>query len=176
MYYKIAAVLLILALAACGVVADISSSYSADTWTYTFTRDTGIGGTLWIWLDPNIEESYLTSISANYTFGSATEPHTGLTLKYLRWAWAGTGTFIKSFADNPDDNINLSDHSGPLLWNPADRANAYAGEIRDTVGASLEHATGWDGMHSPITPEPGTLVLLGLGLGGLATRLRRRRK
>lgn len=175
MYYKIAAVLLILALATCGVVADISSSYSADTWTYTFTTSAPLSYVR-IWLDPNILESELSSITAGYSFGSATEPHTGLTLKYLHWGAVESGIYNYSFSDNPDDNIDLTDHSGPLLWNPADHANAYAGEILDSGWGSLEHATGWDGMHSPITPEPGTLVLLGLGLGGLATRLRRRRK
>ncbi len=167
-------------------IVSVDPDYNAatDTWNYHVTMDAAFDlGTFYVYMDPNMEYNYLGSIGndagwADPTFGTrVSDPWSGLT--YLKWVRPGgdTATDINFyFSDNNLDNMDLVNHPGPLLFNDPNNAYAYSNHWFNCTGGG-EGTTSYgngDEVWNAITPEPGTIALLSLGLLGLAARLRRR--
>jgi len=165
------------------VTVDPSYNAATDTWNYYVTMDTcGDLGTFYVYMDPNMQYSYLANIGNDAGWGAATfgtrttDPWSGLT--YLKWTRPGddtTTTAINFYFSDAADNMDLVNHPGPLLFNDPNNANAYSTywvNLTGGVEGSTSYGSG-DEAWNPITPEPGTIALFGIGVLGLAARLRR---
>lgn len=90
----------------------------------------------------------------------------------------GTGTLLASFV--VDTSLTPLCSSGPAycVWEPD--GVSFSGTAESVVFAGAANYIGWDditlGSSSPGTPEPATLLLLGSGLAGIATKLRHSRR
>jgi hypothetical protein len=90
----------------------------------------------------------------------------------------GTGTLLASFVVNTSLTPLCSSGPASCVWEP-DGVN-FSGTAESVVFGGSANFIGWDnitlGSSSPGTPEPTTLLLLGSGLAGVATKLRRSRR
>jgi hypothetical protein len=90
----------------------------------------------------------------------------------------GAGTLLASFVVNT--SLTPLCGSGPAycVWEPD--GVSFSGTAESVVFGGAANYIGWDnitlGSSSPGTPEPTTLLLLGSGLAGIATKLRRSRR
>ncbi len=169
-------------------------SLANDEWTYTLTLDEWAVTDFYVFLGPNVESfDWLADISND---GGWTNPTTLDTvtdtgvwgandwdgLKYLHWTASGSDTtVIFKFSDAHYDlggghYVDLINHPGPLLFDPISNANAWSTGWTDWDGVWEDYTSyaGSDTVANAITPEPTTMALFGLGLLGLARRVRRR--
>jgi len=161
----------------------VDPSYSADTWNYHVTM-TGSGdlGTFYVYMDPNMQSSYLASIGNDAGWGAPTFGTKGTSpwsqLTYLKWTRPGgdTATDINFYFSDAVDNMDLVNHPGPLLFTDPGNDDAYSNHWFNPIGGGEGWTSfgGGDEVWNAITPEPGTIALLGLGVLGLAARFRRR--
>lgn len=90
----------------------------------------------------------------------------------------GTGTLLASFLVNTSLTPLCSSGPAYCVWEPD--GVAFGGTAESVVFAGAANYIGWDditlGSSSPVTPEPASLLLIGTGLAGLATKLRRQRR
>ncbi len=160
----------------------VSSTYNSpdaehpnDWWQYTFTIESGDSSvtTFRVYIGPGRYEDpaeVLTNISGPSGWSSSTGTDAN-GMPYVQWTvagGAGSGTYTFEFMDNPDDNIDMIDHPGPLLGPPNQYQSTEWFYITTSLGQNY-------GDHVPIAPEPGTLLCLLLGVGWLAAVARRRK-
>lgn len=154
-------------------------------WVYTVTDSSADLIAFRAYLGPNVVEDYI-SMSDNdaqwdydafYTVsGGAWDG-----LNYVAWS-GGIGADGVSFTvtdaqyDTGGGHImNLVNHPGPLLFDVSGNADAPAYWWMELDASTNTESYSTDsGVANAITPEPGTMVLVSLGLIGLAGRLRRR--
>jgi PEP-CTERM motif len=90
----------------------------------------------------------------------------------------GTGTLLSSFVVNTSLTPLCSSGPNYCVWEPD--GVSFSGTAESVVFGGSANFIGWDditlGSSSPGTPEPTTLLLLGSGLAGVATKLRRSRR
>ncbi len=138
-----------------------------------------------VYVGPNVTADYITNIedtSGNWSYqGFYTETEGDWAgLNYLWWTGTGGANGVAfSFEDAHYDTggghyMDLVNHPGPLLL--YDPGNADAPSYGWTAGVTTTYVSYSDdpGVANAITPEPGTMGLLGLGLLGLIGSLRRR--
>ncbi len=154
-------------------------------WVYTVT-DTGDDLIAFrAYLGPNVVENYITMSDSSGTWAyDAFYTVSGGAWDGLNYvAWTGTGgangvsfTVTDAQYDTGGGHImNLVDHPGPLLFDVSGNADAPAYWWMEWDASTNTESYSTDsGVASAITPEPGTMVLVSLGLIGLAGRLRRR--
>lgn len=176
---------------ATGAFADVTvvPSYSAatDTWNYQVIMGAAAElQTFQIYLDPNMEYSYLTGIDNDAVGdndwtnpGSLSSGTTGWpNLMYLEWVRPGgnTATTIDFYFSDKVDDMDLVNHPGALLLTDPGNEYAYSTGWQHGMTSVWTYTSLGDGyvVHNAITPEPGIIALLGLGVLGLAARLRRR--
>ena len=162
------------------VADNITAAYDSvnDSWTYTFTVSTRTVTRLRVHRDPSMEFGYLANLGNNFgaknpiSLRTWRDPNSGLALRYLHWTKRSgtTETYRVWFSDNPNDHMNLTNHPGPLLYDPASHRNTKSALMRRTGGQEVFSV---QETNSPITPEPGMLAMVLLGLGGVGVWLRR---
>ncbi len=166
------------------VTVDASYTAATDTWNYHVTMDNWSDlGTFQVYMDPNVQYSYLTSIGNDGGWTNPPSLSSGTTgwptLQYLEWDRPGSDTSTTIdfyFSDYDSDEMDLVNHPGPLLLTDPGNDDAFSTRWQHAVGGGWTYTSLGDGfvVHNAITPEPGTIALLSFGLIGLAARLRRR--
>ena len=189
----IAALVIICVLTPAVVLADVTVAPDYDDavnygqWYYEVSMDNTIDmQSFYVYLDPNMQWNYVTGVgnSAGWSNpGSLGTVGSGdwAGLKYLAWDRSGNATAIEFYFEDAHYDtggghiMDLVNHAGPLLLDPPSNADAYSVSWVD-AGFTSHYRSLSDGFPAlnAITPEPTTLALFGLGVLGLAARLRRR--
>ena len=177
----IAAIILVITTTAANAYS-ISSSYTppvsgdqGDSWSFEFSVASGESTITYfdVFIGSGIDADWIQiDTPPNWTY---TYHYSDTEACWIEWSNAfgvGEGTYTGFGITDIVDTINLTDAPGPDSQNPA--GGLWYAQLRTPGQSDVSDAQyTQSGGHVPVTPEPSTLLFVGLGLASAAL-LRRR--